>query len=184
VESPRNPSRRSDGRAWVRAATAADAPAIREVAVLAWWATYTGRMADETIERFLAAAYSEDRIGIRIERHEVFVAGSDHDPAAVRAFAEVAVRDDHLQLVSIYALPTDRGRGFGTALLAAIVAGHPDADLAADVLVDNELAEPFYAARGFEPGDLLIDEIAGEPVRERRWWRRAGTRAAGSPARA
>jgi GNAT superfamily N-acetyltransferase len=159
---------------WVRAARAADAPAIREVAVAAWWATYAGRMADGTIERFLAAAYSEERIGVRIERHEVRVAGSGGDPADVQAFAEIAAHDDHLQLVAIYTLPSERGRGLGTALVRAVVAAHPDDDIAADVLLDNDLAEPFYAARGFVPGEELTDEIAGELIHERRWWRHAG----------
>jgi GNAT superfamily N-acetyltransferase len=173
-------------RTWVRPADPADAPAIREVAALAWRATYAGRLADETIERYLAAAYSEDRIAVRIARHEVLVAalvGGDHAasgaapaasaPDGLDAFAEVTVHDDHLQLVAIYARPTARGRGLGTALVAAIVEAHPGEDLAADVLLDNELAEPFYAARGFLPGEFLIDEIAGDPVRERRWWLRA-----------
>lgn len=168
--------------AWARAAEPADAAAIRDVAVEAWWATYAHRLADETIERFLAAAYSEDRIAVRIERHEVLVAGRawpegrpsfGSDPTGVDAFAEVTAHDDHLQLVAIYTRPTARGRGLGTALLAAVIAAHPDEDLAADVLLGNELAEPFYAARGFVPGELLTDEIAGDPVRERRWWRRA-----------
>ena len=64
----------------------------------------------------------------------------------------------------------------GTALVEAIVAAHPGEDLAADVLQDNELAEPFYRARGFVPGDELTDEILGEPVRERRWWLRTHLR--------
>ncbi len=173
-------------RAWARPAGSADAPAIREVAVAGWWATYAGRLADETIERFLTAAYTEERIGVRIERHEVLVAGlvdgeaaiagatrAGSAPAAVDAFAEVTAHDDHLQLVAIYTRPTARGRGLGSALVAAVIAAHPDEDLAADVLLDNELAEPFYAARGFVPGELLTDEIAGQPVTERRWWRRA-----------
>lgn len=174
MESPRTAPDRTD--VWVRPAEAADAPAIRDVAVRAWWATYAGRMADETIERFLAAAYSEERIAVRIERHEVLVAGVSQDGKpwpTVAAFAEVATHEDHLQLVSIYAMPETRGRGLGTALIEAIVAAHPAEDLAADVLIDNALAEPFYAARGFEPGEELTDEIAGELVRERRWWRRA-----------
>jgi GNAT superfamily N-acetyltransferase len=87
----------------------------------------------------------------------------------------VSAHDDHIQLVAIYALPVARGRGLGTVLVDAITAAHPDEDLAADVLIDNALAEPFYAARGFVPGEELTDEIAGELVRERRWWRRART---------
>ncbi len=153
----------------VRAADPADAAAIRDVAIAAWWATYSGRLADETIDRLLVRAYAEERIGVRIERHEVLVAGWAD---AVDAFAEVVDRDDHVQLVAIYTRPSSRGRGLGSALLVALVEAHPGEDLAADVLVDNELAEPFYAARGFVPGEFLTDEIAGQPVRERRWWLR------------
>jgi GNAT superfamily N-acetyltransferase len=166
--------RSADVDVWVRPAAPSDVPAIRRVAVAAWRATYAGRMADDTIERFLAAAYSEERIAVRIDRHEVLVAGTAlGDPDAL-AFAEVAAHDDHLQLVAIYTLPESRGRGLGTALVEAVVEAHPHVDLAADVLVENALAEPFYAARGFVPGEELTDEIAGEPIRERRWWRRAG----------
>ncbi len=156
----------------VRAADAADAPAIRAVAVAAWGATYAGRLADDTIARFLAQAYATDRIAVRIDRHEVLVAGISD---AVDAFAEVVDRGDHVQLVAIYTLPSSRGQGLGSALLATVVAAHPGEDVAADVLLDNDLAEPFYAARGFVPGELLIDEIAGDPVRERRWWLHASS---------
>ena len=158
----------------VRAAAPADAAAIREVAASAWWATYRGRLADDTIARFLAQAYSTERIEVRIERHEVLVAGTaGTSEGAVDAFAEVVEHDDHVQLVAIYTRPLSRGRGLGSALLAGVVAAHPGEDVAADVLLDNGLAEPFYAARGFVPGEPLIDEIAGDPVRERRWWLRA-----------
>ena len=154
----------------VRAAEPADATAIRDLAFGAWWATYRGRLTDETIERFLAQAYTEERIALRIGRHEVLVAG---DAGAVDAFAEVVDRDDHIQLVAIYARPSLRGRGLGSALVASVTSAHPVEDIAADVLVGNELAEPFYIARGFIPGETLVDEIAGEPVSERRWWLRA-----------
>jgi GNAT superfamily N-acetyltransferase len=155
----------------VREAIADDAAAIRDVAVAAWHATYAGRIAEDTIERFLARAYAAERVVVRIERHEVLVAGVG---GAVEAFAECLAHDDHLQLVAIYALPDRRGAGLGSALVAAVVEAHPGEDIAADVLEDNELAEPFYLARGFVRGEALIDELAGEPVRERRWWLRAG----------
>ena len=156
----------------VRVAVADDARAIREVAVRAWRATYAGRITNEAIERFLALAYAEDRVVRRIEGQEVLVAGRGN--GSVEAFAECAAQADHLQLVSIYVLPDARGGGLGTALVTEVVATHPGEDIAADVLEGNELAEPFYVARGFVPGETLIDEIVGEPVRERRWWLRAG----------
>jgi GNAT superfamily N-acetyltransferase len=159
----------------VREAEPGDAAAIRGVALAAWRATYDGLLDADVVERFLAQAYTEERIALRIERHAVFVAGVA--PVSVEAYVECAEHDDHVQVVAIYALPDARGRGLGSALLAAVVAAHPGDDLAADVLIGNALAEPFYAARGFVPGETLIDELAGTPITERRWWLRANDRA-------
>ena len=155
----------------VRDATPADAAAVREIAAVAWRATYAGQLDAESIERFIAAAYTPERVALRIERHVVLVAGAPDGP--VEAFVELAAFEDHVQLVAFYAHPDARGRGLGSALLARVRERHPFTDLAADVLVGNALGEPFYAARGFEPGELLVDEVAGEPIRERRWWLRA-----------
>ena len=72
--------------------------------------------------------------------------------------------------------PDARGAGLGTALLERVVAANPGLDISADVLIGNELGEPFYVARGFEPGELLDEEIGGETIRERRWWLRPARR--------
>ncbi len=156
----------------VRDAAAADASAIRAVALAAWRLTYQNRLPPGAIERFLARAYSEQRVALRIRRHRVLVA-SRTTAAALEAFAELAVHHDHVQLVAMYVLPGLRGNGLGSALLGAVKVAFPGRDLAADVLEDNDLAEPFYAARGFMPGELHTDEVDGAPVRLRRWWLRA-----------
>jgi GNAT superfamily N-acetyltransferase len=145
--------------------------AIRAIAGASWRATYAGLIDADAIERFLAAAYAPERLRVRIERHEVLVAALAGDVAA-SAFAETVDRGDHRQLAAIYVLPALRGRGLGSALLDAILERSPGMPVAADVLVGNALGEPFYVARGFEPGELLVEEIAGEPIRERRWWLR------------
>jgi ribosomal protein S18 acetylase RimI-like enzyme len=155
----------------VRPATADDVTAIRTIAGASWRETYAGLIDADAIERFLAAAYAPERLRVRIERHEVLVAGCAGD-VAPSAFAETVDHGDHLQLAAIYVLPELRGRGLGSALLDAILERRPATPIAADVLVGNTLAEPFYEARGFEPGELMVEEIAGEPIRERRWWLR------------
>jgi GNAT superfamily N-acetyltransferase len=155
----------------VRHAAPGDVESICAIATASWRATYAGLISEETIERFLATAYAPERVIVRLERHDVLVAAfGDHGEPA--AFAETADQVDHLQLVAIYVLPRARGRGLGSALLDAILARHPGVPIAADVLVGNVLGEPFYVARGFEPGELLVEEIAGEPISERRWWLR------------
>jgi GNAT superfamily N-acetyltransferase len=162
----------------VRDALAADAPAIRDVALAAWRLTYQERLPPEAIERFLARAYTTERVALRVRRHRVMVAGRAPDgsgsvDAPVEGFAELAFHHDHVQLVALYVLPGLRGAKLGSALLKAVQAAFPGRDLAADVLDGNDLAEPFYAKRGFVPLEELTDEIDGAPVRLRRWWLRA-----------
>ena len=159
----------------VRPAVPGDLEVIRSIAAAAWRTTYVGLIDPHAIERFLARAYAPERLEVRLGRNDVLVAllpGRDPD-GPPDAFAETVDHGDHVQIVAIYAWPTARNQGLGTALLEAIVARHPGRDLAADVLVGNSMGEPFYVARGFEPGDELADEIAGDPIRERRWWLRA-----------
>ena len=143
----------------VREATPADAEAVREIAAVAWRATYAGQLDAESIERFIAAAYTPERVALRIERHVVLVAGAPDGP--VEAFVELAEHDDHVQLVAFYAHPDARGRGLGSALLARVRELHPGRGPRGRRAGRERAGEPFYAARGFEPGELLMDEVAG-----------------------
>ena len=159
----------------VRPAVAADAAAVRDVGLSAWRVTYTDLVGADAVERFIGVAYTHERIGSRIERDVMFVASyPGGDPSGVDAFIEVVEEEDRPHIVAFYARPDSRGRGLGTALLAEVVAAFPGRDISADVLEGNDLGEPFYVARGFEPGEIIIEDLAGEPIRERRWWLRAG----------
>ena len=158
----------------VRRAVPGDADAIRQVAHDAWRATYGDLIGEEPVERFLAQAYTPDRVSLRIERNETFVASLvDGDLSGVDGFVEAKRDGDHAHIVAFYTRPGARGQGMGSALLVRVVAAFPGLDISADVLVGNDLGEPFYVARGFEAGDLLEEEIGGETIRERRWWLRA-----------
>jgi GNAT superfamily N-acetyltransferase len=159
----------------VRRASPDDAEAIREVAHEAWRATYRSVIGSEPVERVLAQAYTPERVARRIERHETFVAGTEGgDTSGVDAFVEALREGDHAHIVAFYTRPGIRGQGIGTALLERVVEAFPGLDISADVLIGNALGEPFYAARGFEPGDVLEEELGGETIRERRWWLRGG----------
>ncbi len=155
----------------VRRATPSHAPAIRAIADSAWRATYLDLLRPETVDWFLDRAYSEERVALRIERHETWVAEVADQ---VAAFAESAIEPDRVTLVAIYADPDRRRLGLGSALLDAIRSAHPDLPVAADVLVGNTAGEPFYVARGFVPEEDVNEELGGENVRERRWWLRSG----------
>ncbi len=166
------------GTVTVRRAQPDDAAAIREVAHDAWRVTYHELIGEEPVERFLAQAYTPERVALRIERHETFVGAVDGgDASGVDAFVESMLGGDHAHIVAFYTRPSARGLGIGSALLDRVIATFPGLDISADVLIGNELGEPFYIARGFEPGDLLEEELGGETIRERRWWLRVADRA-------
>lgn len=158
-----DPRRRID----VRRATPSHAPAIRDIAHEAWRDSYRGLLLDDTIEWFLERAYSEERVQLRIERHETWIAELDGEPAA---FAETAIEPAHVTLVAIYARPASRGLGLGTALLRTVLDAHPGLPVAADVLAGNRKGEVFYEARGFEPREAIEEQLGTELVAERRWW--------------
>jgi GNAT superfamily N-acetyltransferase len=172
MSDPRAPAGRvpGDGIA-VRRATASHAPAIRRIAHDAWRDTYAGMLRPDTIEWFLARAYSEERVALRIERHETWVAELD---GSVAAYAETAIEPDRVTLVAIYADPAVRRVGLGSALLDAIVSTHPGLPVVADVLDGNRKGEPFYEAWGFEPRESVDEQLGDELVAERRWWRPSG----------
>ena len=74
------------------------------------------------------------------------------------------------EVVSLYLLPEFMGRGCGKALLAAAVnrlAGQGFQEVLLWVLEENRRARRFYERAGFAaPGDFLVDEIGGKPLRE------------------
>ena len=156
------PGRRSACAAPRRRDAPAD-PAHRPRGVAA---AYRGLLLDETMSGS-RARLSEDRVDLRIERHETWM-GELGGEAAL--FAETAVGPDRVTLVAIYADPLRRGLGLGSAALAAITAAHPDLPIAADVLIGNEAGETFYTARGFVPREPIDEQLGTELVRERRWW--------------
>ena len=151
-------------------ATPSHVPSIRDIAVAAWRDTYRDLLRPETIDWFIERAYSEERVALRIERHETWVAGINGE---VAAFAETAIEPDRVTLVAIYADPAQVGLGLGSALLDAIATAHPDLPITADVLSGNQLGESFYGSRGFEPREQLEEQLGAELVSERRWWRPA-----------
>jgi GNAT superfamily N-acetyltransferase len=181
VDAGRKPPNRIDergatprGPVSVRPATPDDAPAIRDVGMSAWRATYSEILGPDMVERFLAVAYSPDRVALRVERDDLFVGSvAGGDPSGVDGFIETLVEDGHAHIVAFYTRPDTRGMGLGSALLERVIGLYPGLDISADVLIGNTLGEPFYVARGFEPGDLLDEEFGDDVIRERRWWLRA-----------
>ncbi len=151
----------------VRDALSRDAAAVRQVAVAAWRDTYTGLLADETIEAFLDFAYSIEMLIRRIEQHAFLVT---EEQGRIVAFADAIPGPARLTLGAIYALPDRRRHGAGSLLLASLRSRFPKLPITADVLAGNVVGEGFYKRVGFVPRETLETELFGEAVVERRWW--------------
>jgi GNAT superfamily N-acetyltransferase len=151
----------------IRDARVADAPAIQSVAAAAWRDTYAGLLKPATIEAFIAAAYSIERLEQRIADDTVLVA---EESGEVVAFADAAPNDERLNLFAIYVRPDRRRRGAGTLFLAELRSRFGGLPIAADVLDGNRKGEGFYERLGFVPREAIETDILGEPVLERRWW--------------
>jgi GNAT superfamily N-acetyltransferase len=153
----------------VRRATLEDVPAVVSLAAAAWRDTYAGLLRPKTIERFIDRAYSPGRVGSRITEDHFYIA---EDHTGIVAFADAVEREDRLDMMAIYALPDRRYQGAGTALLEKLSNLFPGRDVSADVVDGNRKGEVFYERRGFAPREEMETTLFGEPVVERRWWRR------------
>lgn len=150
----------------VRAARPDDAAEVQAVAAAAWRDTYAGLLRPETIEAFIERAYSLERVERRIGA-DTFLVAMDGD--SIVAFCDALAPEDRVDLLAIYALPSWRGRGAGTALLLELRARFAGRLVVAEVLAGNRKGEVFYERRGFEAGETVETELFGEPVVERRW---------------
>ncbi len=132
----------------VRAATEADADAVREVGLQTWPATYGPIAGAAYVEQGLARWWSRDAVLDSIRRGGVFVAEQD---GAVVGMASLGEHDGVPMLWKLYVVPSAQGAGVGAALLAAAIDSLPSsADrLRLDHTEGNEQAAAFYRRKGF-----------------------------------
>lgn len=165
----------------IRVARLADAPAIAQVHVTAWRATYRGLLPATLLDNLSV----EGRIQ---EWNEILSLGGGY--ILVSTYAERIIgfagcgecRDYDLndgrtgELYAIYLDPAFWGQGYGIALLNAALTllQRDDYRLATLwVLEGNQRARRFYARTGFAPdGDIKVEALpGGVEVRELRYRR-------------
>lgn len=157
----------------IRAATADDVEAVRQVARRSWQADYPGVLTRETVEEGvedwyaaadLAEALSRERTLLLVAEREGAVVGFTH---AVRRTA-----DDVGFIMRLYVDPDHRREGTGAALLDAVTGALREAGVEridAAVLSANERGRAFYEAAGFELADETETRIGGESHPECRY---------------
>lgn len=169
----------------VRAATAADAPAIARIRVESWRATYAGIVPAAILGR-MDVDRNTAWLRARIEESAAPAATSpitlvvEDAPGTVAGYALGGpCRDDDGrdlgEVEAIYLAPAARGRGLGRPLLEAAVAALRAAGFETTVLwvlTANGPARRFYEAAGFHPdGAGRMLDFDGTPIEEIRYRR-------------
>jgi ribosomal protein S18 acetylase RimI-like enzyme len=136
---------------FVRSAAASDLPAVRELLVESWHATFDGIYGAEKVNEIIGSWHSLPALKARLESlNGEFVVADDGGGVAGMAFASAAADGKQVTLHQLYIRPLYQGRGAGTLLLAEIIDCFPDAEtLRLEVEPVNEKAVAFYKARGF-----------------------------------
>ena len=139
----------------------------------AWRATYKGliddaALDDRTVDKRMTQ-WKDVIEGRAWPDHVVHVVEVD---GVVKGFSQVGPSDDddaHLEptvhVYSLYLDPTETGRGLGSALLDYVLEGaaRRGSTLATlYVLVGNDAARRFYAARGWEPEPEVVTDCLGD----------------------
>ena len=142
----------------LRLAQAADAPALRELAVTTYVAAFGSSFRPEDLAAHLERALSSECITAMILEHRVWVAEED---GRLLGYAELAERDTHWELRRLYVLACLQRRGLGSRLLEAALAV-PEAtdEVRLEVWAHNPDAQRLYERYGFRVTGRRSFEVA------------------------
>ncbi len=127
---------------------------VQEIAKKSWHKTYEGIIPRNIQDRFLQAAYSYDRLKLRLESSPFLVAIFEESVVGFANFSNVV--NGVAELFAIYLLPETQGKGIGTALLQEGINMFPDlTSVIVCVEKENTIGMNFYQAKGF----LKIEEF-------------------------
>jgi ribosomal protein S18 acetylase RimI-like enzyme len=131
-----------------------DIASLSRLLKVCWHATYDRMLGERQAVQAGRHLHSKFNLGLWIARSlisrdsTVLVATRDGTPVG----HAMAQRDGaEIILYSLYVHPEWQGKGIGSALLDAVIAGHPEAKaIRLEVLKDNAAAIAWYRTKGFE----------------------------------
>jgi ribosomal protein S18 acetylase RimI-like enzyme len=149
------PSRMLRRMTEVRAARDSDVDAICDICARGYRATYPGLLRPEFLEWMLTEFFPPERIGKDIAADPPGWLGyqvAEEDGVVLGAAVGGLIAPRSGELFVLYLDPEQRGRGLGTLLLDRVTEQLREqgaTEMWAAVLEGNDLAFPFYEARGF-----------------------------------
>lgn len=136
---------------FVRTAGVLDLPAIRDLLVEVWHATYDAIYGAERVAAINDDWHALASLKARLDRLDAeFIVADDGSEIAGMAFASASDEGKTVVLHQLYVRQGRQGRGIGGMLLDEIIDSFPDADtVRLEVEAANARAIGFYAAEGF-----------------------------------
>ncbi|HEY7603841.1 MAG TPA: GNAT family N-acetyltransferase [Gaiellaceae bacterium] len=140
-----------------RRATATDVDAICRICADGWRATYDGLLPTSRVERAIATFYVPDRVQAELEPADGWDGwwvAVDDAGVVVAAGGGGMTGPATGEIFVLYADPSRRGEGAGTAVLDAITRRQLEQGATEQwvaVVEGNDKGIPFYEARGFRP---------------------------------
>jgi ribosomal protein S18 acetylase RimI-like enzyme len=136
----------------IRPSTLADIPAIRDVLVTTWHATYDHIDSPEAVTRITDVWHAVDVLQRQVDQPGGCFLLAETDTGQVVATSLAILQPDTttVMLARIYILPTHQRGGLGSRLLQATLAPFAGAKLITlEVAAENTSAITFYERHGF-----------------------------------
>jgi ribosomal protein S18 acetylase RimI-like enzyme len=131
-----------------------------------WHATYDAWLGAEKVREITAAWHSPEQLAAQVDRPDsLFLLADAAGTLVGTGFANTVGEDGAVEIGRLYVLPHQQGRGIGSALLAALLAGFPAASrIHLDVEPRNAGAIRFYSRHGFAVVAASTDCCGGSGV--------------------
>ncbi|CDQ40849.1 MULTISPECIES: GNAT family N-acetyltransferase [Virgibacillus] len=140
-----------------------DITQVQRVAETSWHTTYKGLIPQAVQDHFLTEAYSAKMLQRRMKFSYILVVEVDNQVIGFVNYSPVT--EGKVELGAIYLLPDYQGKGIGTALLARGIEMFPEAKVIyINVERDNEIAKPFYYAKGFKEVEVFNEDFDGHQL--------------------
>lgn len=135
----------------IRSATPSDLPAVRELLVETWHATYDGIYGAADVTAITNRWHSLENLEKQLAAAEcAFLVAESGNSLAGTAYAR-STADGLVELARLYVRPVRQGNGIGLRLLVACASAFPVASrMRLEVEPGNAPAIAFYRRRGFE----------------------------------
>ncbi len=132
---------------------------------------FSGLLRPETIGHLMTDRYSPSTLKRSIIQGGLFVAITENGTVVGCSMAEL--HPDHVAVEILAIDPEYRQMGIGRMLLERIQELGPDLPISVILLLGGIEGEPFLETEGFVPGEVVEQDLGGEPTVGRRWWRTA-----------